>query len=333
MPVYPVFLPYAGCPHRCRFCRQPVGEPPDPGVLARSLGDGLPHPGPWEVAFYGGTFTLLPVPQQERYLAAVAPWLAAGRVSGIRISTRPDALEEAAVRRLQAAGVTTVEMGCQSFSAEVLARAGRGHGPAAAAEAVALLRRYGLRVGLQLMPGLPGGDRGEAVASLQSALGLQPDFLRIYPAVVFRDTLLETDWREGRYRPPSLEEAVDWCAELLWRCRRAGIPVVRVGLQDEPDLAATVAAGPWHPAFGQLVRSRLWRRALMAAGRQTGDLEAAVSPIDLSDALGHRKENLTALRQQFGHFNITPRADQPRGFLGIGGRQFDFWPLAGYGGT
>src|SRR5690606_6323081 len=149
VPVFPVFLPYAGCPHRCRFCRQPAADLPDPEELARILGDRLPAAGVWEVAFYGGTFTLLPPARQERYLAAVAPWLASGRVGGIRLSTRPDALEEADIRRLRAGGVTTVEIGCQSFCPEVLARAGRGHGPTAAVDAVERLRRAGLRVGLQ----------------------------------------------------------------------------------------------------------------------------------------------------------------------------------------
>ncbi|MBE0597009.1 MAG: radical SAM protein, partial [Desulfuromonadales bacterium] len=228
-------------------------------------------------------------------------------------------------------GVTTVEIGCQSFCPQVLIAAERGHGPEAAGLAVARLRRCGLRVGLQLMPGLPSGDRGEAVASLHAALRLDPDFLRLYPAVVFQGTPLADDWRQGRYRPWSLQEAVDCCAELLWRCRQAAVPVVRTGLQADPALTTAIVAGPWHPAFGQLVRSRLWLRALTAAARQSGGGEAGVALADLSDALGHRRENLTALRQIFPSFTITARPERSRGFLALAGREFDLWQMAGYG--
>ncbi len=330
MQIYPLFLPYAGCPHRCRFCRQAESELPTPGEIETFLEGVLPAAGGGEIAFYGGTFTLLPVPLQEAYLRSVAPFLAAGRVAGIRLSTRPDALPVATVERLRALRVTTVEIGCQSFSTMVLDHCGRGHGPLGVTAAVARLRRAGLRVGLQLMPGLPGGDRAEAVASLHAALDLHPDFLRIYPAVVFRGTELERDWRVGEYNPLSLSEAVDWCAEMLWLCRRAGVPVVRTGLQGTPDLERELVAGPWHPAFGQLVRSRLWLRALRRTAAGTGSLLAEVAPADLGDAQGHRRENLAELRGSLGSFTIAARAGLAREQLRVDGQSFDLWNMANY---
>lgn len=288
--------------------------------------------GEGEVAFYGGTFTLLPESTQRAYLERVHPFIRAGRTSGIRVSTRPDALGEGAVELLAALGVTTVEVGCQSFCTQVLDRSGRGHGPLEAEGAVFRLRQAGIGVGLQLMPGLPGADREEANFSLSRALGLEPDFLRIYPAVVLKDTALELLWRAGGYRPLPLETAVDWCAELFLRCRRAAVPVIRLGLQGTPDLdrGEGWVAGPYHPAFGQLVRSLLWRRALEKAAVQYGATAAEVHSADLADALGHRRENIVLLQRRFGSFAVIAGPTVSREHLAFGGQTFSLAELAAY---
>lgn len=294
----------------------------------------LPVKGEGEVAFYGGTFTLLPGEEQKAYLSAVAPFIHQGRVSGIRVSTRPDAIPPGMAEQLTVSGVTTVELGCQSFSAEVLDRAGRGHDPSAASKAVSRLRGAGLKVGLQLMPGLPGGDRQEAISSLESALALAPDFLRIYPTVVVRGTPLEDAWRDGSYRPLEIEAAVDWCAEMLWRCRRADIPVIRLGLQGTPELDSgeALVAGPYHPAFGQLVRSRLWLRALERGAATAGEIRAGVHPADLSDALGHKRGNQVELRRRFVDFTIVSNPGLLRERFTLGEQNFSLMELASYEG-
>lgn len=298
MKVYPFFIPHVGCPHRCRFCQQQKvsghSSVPSPEQVANDLPLLLPEKGTGEVAFYGGSFTLLEPGLQMDYLQQVEPFIANGQVSGVRISTRPDAIGEEQLNLLQQGGVTTVELGCQSFSGEVLEAAGRGHGPQVVAPAVALLRSRSFQVGLQLMPGLPGADSGEALQSLRKALDLRPDFLRIYPAVVLRDTALENDFLQGRYRPLHLDAAVDLCAEMLWHCREAGVPVIRLGLQSTASLVPDEAlvAGPFHPAFGALVRSRLWRRALTTVLAGQGKFPVQVHPADLSDVLDQRRGNL-----------------------------------------
>ena len=338
MRLYPFFIPHAGCPHRCLFCsqRQPGGgdEPPSPAEVSGVLEQMLPCCGDGEVAFYGGTFTLLPAAQQQAWLEAVAPFVRSGRVAGIRVSTRPDALPPGSSELLAGLGVTTVELGCQSFSADVLRLAGRGHDEREAATAVCRLRRAGLAVGLQLMPGLPGGDRTEAMASLTAALALDPDFLRIYPTVVLRDTGLAQLYLDGRYRPVALEEAVDWCAEMLWHCRRAGVPVIRLGLQATPELdgGEALLAGPYHPAFGQLVRSRLWLRALMHGLAVTGARRAAVHPAELADAIGHRRGNVCELQRRFGNFTLVPDSALSRGSLALNGKDFLLMNLSAYEG-
>ncbi len=324
--IYPFFLTHAGCPHRCLFCNQrqisAADDIPGPeqvaGFLQGLQADGLGA----ELAYYGGTFTLLPADLQEGYLRAAEPFLRRKILSGIRVSTRPDALSDEVVARLRGHGVTTVEIGAQSFSAEVLARSGRGHGPHEAAGAMARLRRAGIAVGLQLMPGLPGGDRAEARASLGRALELRPDFLRLYPAVVLRDSGLELLWRSGAFEPLGLDEAVELGAEMLWRCLMAGVPVIRFGLQGNEALdgGQAVLSGPYHPAFGQLVRSRLWLRGLQQAVRR-GARGPVVHPADLADALGHRRENLHRLQDELGAFNFTTDAELPRQNLLLDGRR------------
>lgn len=280
----------------------------------------LPSAGDGEVAFYGGTFSLLPSQVQQAYLDAVQPHIAAGRVAGVRVSTRPDALDESRVKFLAARGVTTVEIGCQSFDGEVLRRSRRGHFADDIAPSVHRLRDKGLKVGLQLMPGLPGGDREEALFSLDKALELQPDFLRIYPTVVFSGTELYRLWSQGGYLPMSLDEAVEVCAEMLKRCRAREIPVIRVGLQggSEFDSGDVVVAGPYHPAFGQLVKSRLWLSALESLPVDGRSLAVRVNPSDFSDAVGHRRQNKELLTQRFDTFEISGDREVPRGMIASG---------------
>lgn len=333
MNIYPVFIPHAGCPHRCAFCAQDRSSGrsavPDVDEVSAWLEQVLPWRGDGEIAFYGGTFTLLPVAEQQGYLAVAGGLVARGRAAGIRLSTRPDALGKDCLERLQRSGVTTVEIGCQSFSPAVLAASDRGHTAADGLAAIRACRVAGLRVGAQLMPGLPGGDAAEALASLAEALGAGPDFVRIYPAVVLEGTRLAEWWRSGAYAPLTLDEAVDLCADMLSLCRRAGVPVIRLGLHPDPQLAKHLLAGPSHPAFGQLVRSRLWRRALERAGRHR---PVGVHPHDLSDALGHRNENRLWLESRNRDVRLIPDEAVPRGSLRVAGREFPLDALTAPGG-
>lgn len=336
MTIFPFFIPHHGCPQRCVFCQQHrisgVSSAPTPAQISQQLAAILPTHGHGEVAFYGGSFTLLDGTLQRDYLACVAPFIRNGQVAGIRISTRPDACDSEVVARLKMAGVTTVELGCQSFSSEVLHLSQRGHGPLDAEVSVAQLRNNGMRVGLQLMPGLPGGSFDEARYSLSQALRLQPDFLRIYPTVVLAGTALEYFWRQGDFVPLTLDEAVELCAELLWHCRKADMPVIRLGLQSshELDSGSAVIDGPYHPAFGQLVRSRLWRRALETAATESAKRQVHVAFADLSDALGHRRANVDYLLQRFGSFDIVAKDGLARETFVMDGRHCDVMSQACY---
>lgn len=334
MKIYPVFIPHAGCPHRCLFCAQDrsTGHTavPDAQEVDRWLEDVLPPQGDGEIAFYGGTFSLLPLELQEHYLTTAGRFVASGQVAGIRISTRPDALDEDCIARLKSFGVTTVEIGCQSFSEAVLTAAGRGHTASENVSAVQRCQKAGLQVGVQLMPALPGGDGEEAMMSLRQTLELSPSFVRIYPTVVIEGTELAELWKSGGYQPWTLDEAVDVSADMLLLCRQAALPVIRLGLQHDPQLAENLLAGPYHPAFGQLVRSRLWRRALLNASSHGKQL--TVNPHDLGDALGHRGENRDWLKKTDPEVCLLADKAVARGFLRLSDRDLPLIDLSAQGG-
>ncbi len=264
------------------FCNQPAvtghdARPLTPGAvqefLARQEGGR-----PAELAFYGGSFTGLPWRDQERLLAAVQPWLARGKVAAIRLSTRPDTLDAQTCRLLVDYGVRTVELGVQSLDDRVLAICRRGHDAAAALRAIALLRRFAIRVGVHLMPGLPGETRRSCMRSARRLLACPPDFVRLHPTLVLRDTVLARWYAAGRYQPLSLAAAVAWCCRLREMFAAAGVPVLRLGLQETDSLRATVVAGPHHPAFGELVLGRiLFRRvcSCLARARRSPAVPAA----------------------------------------------------------
>ncbi|MDZ4184427.1 MAG: radical SAM protein [Desulfuromonadales bacterium] len=322
--IYPIFLPHGGCPHRCIFCAQVLtsacATQPDPASTFTALAASLPSAGNGELAFYGGSFTLLSEIEQERWLEVGARLLATGRIAALRISTRPDAVTPAIARRLAAARVATVELGCQSFDPEVLRRAGRGHSADAAAQALPLLRAEGIAVGLHLMPGLPAADAGEALDSLAVALGLQPDFLRIHPTVVLRGTALEKLYESGEYTPLSLPAAVQLGATMLRRARAANIPVIRFGLManEHLDSGEAVVAGPYHPAFGQLIRSRLWfeRISILA---ERGDRSFRLHPADLADVFGQHRSNFIKLNGRYGLLTYECSKTLPRETIESGG--------------
>lgn len=311
--IVPFFLTHEGCPHRCLYCdqrRSGGGRAArlQPEEVAHRLEAGLASPrlGPGrrvEAAFYGGTFTALPRSRQEDFLQAVRPFLADGRVHGVRVSTRPDALEEDEVAFLKGQGVTAVEIGAPSMDDAILERAWRGHGAAEVMAAAGRVRAAGMRLGLQLLPGLPGEDRASLRATLEAALALFPDEVRLYPALVFRGTGLDRLFLGGAYRPWTLEEAVGLLAWMHFRLTRAGVRVTRIGLQDSPELLAGLRAGPHHPALGYLVRSAVYARALARALRLRPALEKTaviqVAPADRSEALGPGRSHLERLSRTF----------------------------------
>ena len=272
--IIPIFIPNQGCPHRCVFCEQEritsqVGVSVDgkhvKGVLDRAIHttDFNRQTDP-EVAFFGGTFTRLPKYRIRELLEAVKPYIQEGLFRSIRVSTRPDALDDQRLELMKSYGVLTVELGAQSMDNEVLALCKRGHTAEDTINAVSLLRAWDFRVGIQLMPGLPGDSEKGIHATISEVIKLHPDMVRLYPTLVIQGTELARWYKEGRYRPMSLDKAVDICMESCIRLESNGIPVIRIGLMSSPSLLekGQIVAGPWHPAFGFLVRSGIHQKGI-----------------------------------------------------------------------
>ena len=284
-----------------------------------------------EVAFYGGSFTGMEKKVQIQLLSAVQPLIRKGLIDSIRISTRPDYIDPQTLDLLKEYGVKTVELGVQSMVDEVLQCSKRGHTTDDVLKAAELLHGGGFEVGIQIMVGLPGDNARRNGQTVDRVIRIKPHFVRIYPTLVLKGTLLEKWCRSGRYTPLSLKGAVDLCKRAFLKFHRAGIPVIRLGLQSSPELETKdcIIAGPYHPAFGHLVESSLFYEMasrLMGRSMQYRILRARVSPSDLSNFRGQKNENLYQLKERFGLTDIQIEVDeeQPRGSLIlINGKKLD----------
>lgn len=280
-----------------------------------------------EIAFYGGSFTCLPPERQIECLSPVQPFIESGVINSIRISTRPDCINKDILRLLYQYHVGTIELGAQSMEDRVLRESGRGHTAEDTISASRLIHEGGFRLGLQLMAGLPGDDRETFMRTVRIVAGLSPAFVRLYPVIVIKDTPLARLYASGRYRPLSLDEAVALCSDAARLLEDNGIKVIRIGLQDADELKTpgTILAGPYHPAFGQLVRSRMLLykiSQLIPHGGTSGDtLGILVNPADISTAIGQGRANIVKLQKEYGYrdVHIMPDKTIPRGEVAIAG--------------
>jgi histone acetyltransferase (RNA polymerase elongator complex component) len=311
--IIPFFIPFAGCPHQCVFCNQKSiisqAQPIEPSSIPRTITQYLETNRsckPVSVAFYGGSFTALPLNTQRSYLQPVQPFIKSGQITGIRLSTRPDCITPEILARLKEYGVTTVELGAQSMSDSVLEQSGRGHTSADTIEAMRLLKQHGFTVGIQLMIGLPGDIAETFSSTITTVIAQKPDFVRLYPLLVIKDTLLETQYNAGEYIPLLLDEAIVHSRTALERFERAGIEIIRIGLQPSEELESpgTILAGPYHPAFRQLVESSIlldkMRSALHARSAKTDIVEFRVNLGDVSTAIGQQRANINILKKECG---------------------------------
>ena len=296
--IRPVFLPFAGCPRRCSFCNQHAitGTGPKPlGTILQDLKTELMADNrPMELAFFGGTFTALPAPWPERFLALARRFRDQGVITRIRCSTRPDAVGPETLALLRDYGLDLIELGIQSFHDPALTACNRGYEAHTALDACRRVREAGFNLGVQLMPGLPRQDREAFDADIRHAVALAPECARLYPCTVLRNTALALAWETGDYSPWSLDETVDVLGDALLRLWDANIHVIRTGLPPEPGLEKHILAGPTHPALGQLARAealfRHLRRHIRKLPTQPRSLLAPQR--HRSDLVGHKRSML-----------------------------------------
>ena len=318
--IIPVFVPHLGCPHDCVFCNQRriTGEqtPATAATVRATLTKArdIPRNGSKrELAFYGGSFTAIPVQEQNELLAAAKAALDDGTIDSVRLSTRPDAVDAETVLRLSRFCVETVEIGAQSMDDEVLRRSGRGHSAADVENSARIVKAAGLTLILQMMTGLPGDTEEKSLETARRLIALKPDGVRIYPTVIVRDTALYEMWQRGEYREHSVEDAVRICAKLLPLFESAGIPVIRLGLNPTDELSGAAVAGAYHPALGELVRSRImYLKAcdLLVDAEPGSRAVMSVPPCKLSQMLGQHRKNIRQLTERFALKEIIIKTDE-----------------------
>lgn len=302
------FVLHLGCPHVCSFCDQRsisgASRQPQPQEVREVCGHALKHMTQQqrqntEVAFFGGSFTAIDRETMLGLLEAAAPFCGAGKLAGIRISTRPDAVSEEILRLLRQYRVSAVELGAQSMDDHVLALNRRGHTAAQTIEASQLLRAYGFSLGLQMMTGLYGDSKESAYHTAEALIGCRPDTVRIYPTVVIRGTELCRLYEAGIYHPPGVDDTVPLAAQLMQKFVQAGIRVIRVGLHASRELEQNMVAGAYHPAFRELCEGELFYRGLLEKLEQLGmkEAEVAVNPRDVSRLVGQSRRNMLRLEQ------------------------------------
>lgn len=344
--IIPFFIPHAGCPFTCVFCnqwkisgREEVIKPEEiDGIVAAYLQKARMWQGRnIEIAFFGGSFTALPQEMQTGFLRAAAEQKKKGRIAGIRVSTRPDYIDRQILERLLFYGVTTVELGVQSLVDEVLDKTCRGYNTKDIALALQLLREYPFQVGYQLMLGLPGDSFPFARLTAKRTVVARPDLVRIYPTVVLKGTELAKWYEEGKYTPWSLQNAVEMAAYWRGVFSLYEIPVIRMGLHavENLTLAKDLVAGPYHPAFGELVESYLMleqiKNGLLAlrVGERDGEgekegeekeLTVSFSPRDYSKVVGQKKKNICLLQEKYNlrAIKLNPKPQIAKDDLEIG---------------
>ncbi len=308
--IIPVFVPHLGCPNDCVFCNQRriSGhiEPATAQIVKNAIEDAAaltPQGTKRQLAFYGGSFTAIPEAHQVELFEAAQPYLEDGTICSIRLSTRPDAIDAAVLKRLEKYGVTVIELGAQSMCDRVLELSGRGHDSAAVENASRLVKAAGFDLILQMMTGLPGDTDESCIETVKKIIALEPDGVRIYPTVIVRDTVLCDMWRAGTYKEHTVDDAVRICAKIVPMFETAQIPIIRMGLNPTEDLSGGDAlAGAYHPALGELVRSRIMlqkARVLLAGTAPRSRVTLGVNRSDVSKMVGQHRCNVKALTEEF----------------------------------
>lgn len=325
--IIPVFVPHLGCPNDCVFCNQRKisGQlsPATPETVHEAVAEarkaGVTGA---ELAFYGGSFTAIDRAEQEALLSAAAEHFASGEVAALRVSTRPDRITPEALALLKKYRVETVELGAQSMDDGVLRLSGRGHTAEATRDAAKMVKESGFSLILQMMTGLPGDSGEESIYTARELAALAPEGVRIYPAVILRDTPLYELWRRGKYREHTVEDAVSLCARIVPVFEAAGVKIIRLGLNPSDELSGGEAAGgAYHPALGEMVYSRIWREKAETLLSSLGAAESVtlgVKSSRVSVMTGQKRCNVEYLRDKFSlkELKIRP-AEVPDGEIAV----------------
>lgn len=304
----PIFISHFGCPNACVFCNQKKINGVETDINKKDIEEiinshleTLPKESIKQVAFFGGTFTGLSLQLQQEFLETVAPYIEKKLISGIRISTRPECIDEQILDLLKKYNVKSIELGVQSLDDDVLEATGRKYNFSIVERAAKLIKKYGIELGIQLMVGLPKSTEENDILSAKKAISLSPDIARIYPTLVIKDTDLERQYHRGEYKELSLDEAVQRTKKIYSLMELADIKIIRVGLQPSDDLRSdgNIIVGPFHSAFRELVEQEIYTEFLEKIFAEDGYLEIFSNEKNISKIVGQHKKNKIKFKPKF----------------------------------
>ena len=299
-----IFVPHIGCPNKCSFCNQryitgscwaPCAADVEKAVAA-AKGSRNFDSKTAEIAFFGGSFTAINRNYMTALLKVAEQFVKDGTVKGIRISTRPDAIDDDILTLLKEYGVTSIELGAQSMNDRVLRMNNRGHTSGDVERASRLIREYGFELGLQMMTGLYGDSDNSAVKTAERLIALKPDTVRIYPTIVLKDTDLAALYADNIYKPQTLDSAVTLASKLYKLFTENGIRVIRLGLHSIEEKA--YIAGPWHPAFSELCQSQIMLTGVLSSLTEKGKYNIKVAKSAVSKMTGQGRKNIIFLKSR-----------------------------------
>ncbi len=309
-----LFAVHLGCPHKCTFCDQKSISgcqkrlcPEDVHKAVETALSGKTDVSGGEIAFFGGSFTLIEREEMISLLAAAKEHLDRGEAAGIRISTRPDGIDDEICRILKEYGVTAVELGAQSMDDEVLKANRRGHTAKQVEAACETLKRHGFELGLQMMTGLYRSTDADSIETAKKIIELKPATVRIYPTVVMKNTELARLAENGLYTPQTPEQAAELGSILIPMFEQAGIKIIRFGLHSGGGVEGENLGGAWHPALRELAESRIfYNKILEEAHGKTGNVTVFVAPAAVSKATGQKRANISALAEKGLSCTVKP---------------------------
>jgi histone acetyltransferase (RNA polymerase elongator complex component) len=310
--IIPLFIPHIGCPFQCAFCnqkaltsisRQTLSIPELKSEIDLFLSYKKDSQDK-EIAFYGGTFLGLNEDHIVQLLELAESYIKNGTVKSIRFSTRPDTISTQTLDILGDYSVETIEIGVQSMDDKVLKESNRGHTEDDVINAVNMVKERGYKVGMQLMVGLPGDSEKIALETAIKTVTLKPDMVRIYPALVLRDSPMEEWFQKGKYSPLSLDDSVETVKKMYTLFLKENINVIRVGIQSSKDLkeGSEIIAGPYHPAYGHMVFSSIFLdMAVQILSRiEIHDrIDIHVNPSKVSEMRGLKNRNIAELEKKY----------------------------------
>ena len=313
--IIPIFVPHLGCPNDCTFCNQKkisgqktnVSSEDVKNIIEYYLNNFSEKDRYVEIAFFGGSFTGIDSKIQEELLRVANTYIKLGKVDGIRVSTRPDYINQNILDLLKKYNVKTIELGVQSANDYVLKKCKRGHSFDDVKKASKLIRKNKFNLGHQMMVGLPDSYPKDEIETAKKLIKLHPKMVRIYPVLVIKDTQLAKDFENGEYIPNTLEQAVETSAILLKMFNKKKINVIRIGLQGTDEICnpddekSQVVAGPYHPAFRQLVESRICydeiSKKIRKLNNKVKKVKVIVNEKNINNFVGHKRENVKRIKE------------------------------------